>query len=296
MSEFAPKWLALREPADHTARAHQLVEPLVQALSQRLDARAVLQVADLGAGTGSNFRYLAPRLPYDQLWRCYESDIALIEFGRRELLHWGERNGFETRVAPGQVALGSKQHTLCVQWHRVDLQTAELATVVERCDLLTCSALLDLVSATWLERLVIAMSQLETIGLFALTYDGAIEWDPALDDDPLVAEALNRDQHTDKGFGPALGPNAAVELSRLCAQYGFALIDAPSPWHLGPERHELHDHLLSDLHDLMIARQGDALRAGDWHRQRQSLRATGALLTVGHRDQLIEPHRTPSGS
>ena len=44
----------------------------------------------------------------------------------------------------------------------------------------------------------------------ALTYDGRIDLSPADPLDATIASAVNAHQHTDKGFGPALGPSAAA--------------------------------------------------------------------------------------
>jgi hypothetical protein len=170
MSDFDPNWLALREPVDHAARADQLIEPLTLALKARCHTTNVWQIADLGAGTASNFRYLAPRLPSDQIWHCYESDSALIELGLGELQRWAERCGFESRINDQGIMLESEQRSLGVYWHQVNLQLISPTTLLEGCDLVTCSALLDLVSTAWLEGIVAPMGQCAKIGLFALTY------------------------------------------------------------------------------------------------------------------------------
>ena len=44
--------------------------------------------------------------------------------------------------------------------------------------------------------------------LFALTYDGRIGCSPEDPDDGLIVALVNEHQRTDKGFGPALGPDA----------------------------------------------------------------------------------------
>src|SRR5438045_9613778 len=63
-------WLALREPADADARAVELVEPVRRRLAG-LD-RPVIH--DLGSGTGSMARWLAPRLSGPQHWGLYDRD------------------------------------------------------------------------------------------------------------------------------------------------------------------------------------------------------------------------------
>ena len=64
MSGFTGEWLALREPADIAARSQELTSFVRDAL----ESRARLEIVDLGSGTGSNVRYLAPRLPSPQHW------------------------------------------------------------------------------------------------------------------------------------------------------------------------------------------------------------------------------------
>ena len=77
MSEetFTADWLALREPVDHRSRAADLVAPVAEWWGSRPGQR----VLDLGSGTGSNLRYLAPRLPGEQAWTLVDRDAALLE-------------------------------------------------------------------------------------------------------------------------------------------------------------------------------------------------------------------------
>jgi hypothetical protein len=83
---FDPAWLALREPADHDARAESLLPPLVEALGGRpFGARngGHFTVHDLGSGTGSMARWLAPRLPGPQRWVLHDHDPVLLAEAER---------------------------------------------------------------------------------------------------------------------------------------------------------------------------------------------------------------------
>src|SRR5438874_8082377 len=64
VGDFSAGWLALREAADHAARSDRLARAAAGAIRGRTPVRIV----DLGCGTGSNLRYLAPRLPPPQRW------------------------------------------------------------------------------------------------------------------------------------------------------------------------------------------------------------------------------------
>ena len=71
---FSPDWLALREAADHRSRAR----PLVSRLRAAWRAHGWTRLVDLGSGTGSNLRYLAPRLPGRQEWTLIDHDARLL--------------------------------------------------------------------------------------------------------------------------------------------------------------------------------------------------------------------------
>jgi len=70
----SPSWLALREEADARARSADLVEEL----RPRLPPADRVVVHDLGCGTGSMGRWLAPRLTGPQHWILSDRDTALL--------------------------------------------------------------------------------------------------------------------------------------------------------------------------------------------------------------------------
>src|SRR5690606_5694169 len=75
MSGFSPDWLALREPADHAS-----INAAVRAACVRVFAgRDIVRIVDLGCGTGSNLRSLAPALGVRQHWSLIDNDPALLE-------------------------------------------------------------------------------------------------------------------------------------------------------------------------------------------------------------------------
>ena len=70
----SPAWLRLREAADAAARASDLVEKI----RPHLPACGRAVIHDLGCGTGSMCRWLAPRLPGTQHWIMYDRDADLL--------------------------------------------------------------------------------------------------------------------------------------------------------------------------------------------------------------------------
>lgn len=253
---FSAEWLSLREPADMAARDATL---LAQAA---IAAGPDPVVLDLGCGTGSTLRGLAPHLPPHARWHLVDNDPALLERAAGE--------------APGRARI-----------HALDLGDLD-GLPLDGVTLVTASALLDLMPADWIAALA---GRLAAAGLpfyAALSYDGTMGWDPALPRDAAVTRAFNDHQRGDKGLGPALGPRAATEAARIFAQAGFAVHEAESPWRIGSDQAPLHRALIAGIAE--AAAETGLTDAQDWGRARSQ--DPGAVCTIGHRDMLA----LPSGS
>jgi len=77
-------WLRLAEPFDHAARSAGLVADLRAALP----TDRPIGIVDLGAGIGSNLRYVAPRLGGEQEWLLVDRREQLLEELPDELGRW----------------------------------------------------------------------------------------------------------------------------------------------------------------------------------------------------------------
>lgn len=252
LTSFPTAWLDLREPADHAAR-----NPVLRSAAASLVGSGGL-IVDLGCGTGSTVRALQPDLAPAVRWRLVDHDPAVL----REA---GRRTGAET--------------VFC------ELAREELP--IEGAALVTASALLDLVSAAWIERLADALQAHRCPVYAALSYDGRLSFDPAHPGDGAVVAALNAHQRTDKGFGPALGPEGATALAAALRSRGFTVRIEDSPWRLGPDDSALAAALLPGIAEV-AAGWGGVAAAEDWRAFRQA-RATDGRCVVGHVDLLATP-------
>ena len=266
MSEgFSADWLALREPYDAQARSASLLARL----AAWRGGHDMLRVVDLGAGTGSNLRVTAAALGGAQDWTLVELDPALIAAGHE-------------RLAQAEVAWRYRRLDLAQDLERLGEQPV---------DLIAASALLDLVDAAWLSRLVAWRAETGAALHIALTFDGRIEWRPPDDGDSVVAGLVLAHQHGDKGFGPALGPNAvAVLRSLLAGVRGELLVDA-SDWALAAADRAIQAALL-DSYAAAAGATAPEQRATTeaWQVRRRRLIAAGrSSLRVGHLDLLFLP-------
>ena len=282
MSEsFDADWLALREPFDARARCTALIERLIATLPQRP------HLVDLGAGTGSLFRALAPSIGRAQVWTFVDADETLLGAAFEITATWAERHGWPV-TWPGRALL---VHTPGGAW-RVEGLVEDLADpallAARRADAVVCSALLDLVSAAWLDRLADVLS---CPLLACLSLDGRGAWLPRHPADAIVTAAFRRDQRRAKGFGPALGVAAPAHLLRRFAARGSATRSAPSDWRIPRSATRMAVSLVATTAE--AARASTPARRGvidEWEQTRLTQARRGGLaIHVGHRDILALP-------
>jgi hypothetical protein len=264
---------------------------LTDAVAQSLTRRDELQIVELGTGTGSNIRYLAPRLGGPQRWTAVDRDAELLELMPFRLAEWARGRAYEVFQSDRLTTIRGTAFECRVETRQRDLDRLD-AELVTHCDLVTASALLDLVSESWLRTLAALCAEQEVVALFALTYNGRSSCAPREPDDDWIRDLLNAHQHTDKGLGgPAAGPDAADAALRAFAGVGYDVQEADSHWVLGPELAELQRQLIDGWAGAareLVPRQADAIRS--WHERRQAhLQAGRSHIVVEHADLAAWP-------
>jgi hypothetical protein len=262
---FSSDWLALREPYDRAARNAEVLDAVVAAFH----GQASISVVDLACGTGSTLRAIGERLPRLQNWRLVDNDLGLLAIAG-------------TLGRPPDVTVAA---------HAVDLvRDLELA-LDGPIDLIVTSALLDLVSKDWLERLIVETAVRRLPLYAALSYDGRVSFDPAVAGDDEIVAAVNRHQRGNKGFGRALGPDAIRQAERICKRVGYSFQRGASDWTFGVVDQAIQQEVLrgyagaaGELRDLSQA------RIADWLAQRLELVTAGSSsMRVGHVDFFAMP-------
>lgn len=268
MSGFSVEWLTLREDYDMHAR-----NPVVLgAVISRMKLKGAVRLIDLACGTGSTLRSLSSQLPARQHWDLVDNDSRLLNVA----------------CAPnfaGDVGLNAVQLDL-----NVDLEVV----LHQPSDLITTSALLDLVSEAWLDRFARRVAAHATPVYAALTYDGRVEFSPVDPMDAGIVEAVNTHQHTDKGFGPALGPLAAAAAINKFESLGYSIVQGNSDWVIGTTDRDIQIELLDGWAG--AAREMRSLPGRDidgWlTRRRRALDQRASTMRVGHVDFFATPSTT----
>lgn len=297
-ASFSADWLQQREPFDTAARDAAAPRLAFQALQELRAAgpgstRPTLRVIDLACGTGANLRWLAPRLGGAQQWLVVDHDAALLQrwpaclgvpvgssMGRLHHSGTGVRTNFRADIVRSRLDLAQDLERL--PWHAAQLVTA--------------SALLDLVSAAWLQRLVAAATAARVAVLMALNVDGRQRFAPRDADDAAVAALFEGHQQRDKGFGgPSLGAAAGPALVLALRRAGYRVDHARSDWWLDG-RHDTQAlacqrALVDGMAGAATEQQPAAAATVRAWQQRRLALAARSTLRVGHLDVLALPPR-----
>lgn len=253
---FDADWLSLREPHDARARAQT---PLAALAGWAAD-RAHLDIVDLGCGTGSTLRFLAPCLPaVAQRWTLVDNDQALLD----------------------RVAIPDLPHGSAVTTRRIDLAQALDEVPWPAGGLVTGSALIDLVSRQWIDRLADRCAGAGATLYMSLSFTGAATWLPQLAGDRAVVAAIDAHQRGDKGFGPALGPDAHQALATAMAAHGYRVAEGSSDWSFGPIDGDIQRRLIADWADAAASLDDPPDDLSAW-RDRRLAMVDRARFYVGH--------------
>jgi len=265
---FSSAWLTLREPYDLQARNRAVLDAVAGWAAERPSVALV----DLACGLGSTLRAMTERLPKRQSWRLVDNDLSLL-------------------ARAGDLA---KPPDLTVTSVPVDLARDLEAALDGPVELVTTSALLDLVSEEWLERLVTEAAARRLPLYAALSYDGLATLDPVDPLDAAVIDAVNEHQRHDKGFGPALGPEAAATAPARFEAVGYTVTQGASDWVFGPRDGEIQSEVLTGwavaAREIGISSIGEII--GWLARRRDHIAAGRSSMRVGHVDFFARPIAT----
>jgi hypothetical protein len=297
MSGFSADWLTLRERYDVAARNAAVLDAVAHAFADQ----GSIALVDLACGTGSTLRAIGSHLPPRQAWRLVDNDLSLL--ARASAAHVPAISALRTRVfdALRWTPVRRQGHAPLKDSGRPPLVTVvakpvDLARDLELAlegplDLVTTSALLDLVSAEWLDRLIVEAAARRLPVYAALSYDGRTVIEPESRFDREVLAGFNLHQRTDKGFGPALGPIAAARAVERFAHFGFAVEQGRSDWVFAPDDRDIQETLFAGWAE--VAALTTTLTAEEiarWRAERRAALAAGrSQLRIGHVDVFARP-------
>lgn len=235
-------------------------------------------IRDLGCGSGSLGRWLAPQLPGPQRWVLHDRDAGLL--ARAEA------------GTPATAADGTPVTARVEQGDLTDLDAAQLSGT----SLVTASALLDLLTAEEVDALADACTAAGCPALLTLSVTGSVGFFPAEPLDSVFGAAFNAHQRRIVDGRRLLGPDAGAAAEHAFAERGAVTEVRSSPWRLGPgtvgrEWAELTEEWLRGWIAAACEQQPDlaAVAAAYLHRRLSACAAGELRVVVGHLDVLALP-------
>lgn len=263
-------WLRLREPADADARSRELVDIARTHLSD-----GPLTIHDLGAGTGSMTRWLAPQLDGPQRWVLHDRDADLV------------------RLAIGMPVPRARDGAAVTVAARLGDVTRLDAATLSGASLVTASALLDMFTEDEADRFAGTCAATGCPALVTLSVVGRVGLLPADPLDARVESAFNAHQTRVSAEGRLLGPGAAAVTAAALRRAGLEVLERRSPWRLGVDRAALIEVWFAGWTRAALEQDPTLLEPlASYTRRRRSQLAAGSLsATVEHVDLLALPRR-----
>lgn len=263
-----PQWLRLREPADAAARSRALA----RTLRGDLDPGARVVVHDLGCGSGSMGRWLAPLLPGAQHWVLHDRDPGLLRIAQTDPPRSSAAHPVTLETRTGDLA----------QLGRDDLAGAGL---------ITASALLDMMTAAELEHLVRLCIEVGCPVLLTLSVTGRVRLSPSDPLDAVLEAAFNDHQRRTSEGREQLGPDAARAAADRLGGLGAEVEVAPSAWHLDDKSRSLLEAWLEGWVGAACEQRPELAPSGAAYleRRRADLEEGRLAVTVQHLDLLARP-------
>ena len=227
----------------------------------------VLEIIDLGAGTGANQRWLAPRLPFRQRWIHLDHDRAIsrsLPLPRDTMIIDGSVEALARLLADG-----TSDHRL-----------------------VACSALLDVLTADHLDAVCRAVIANQVPALFSLSVTGTQSISPPDPNDQRLLDAFNDHQ---RRAGRA-GPDAITLAVDTLGTGGFTVRIQETPWRLTASSDlAFVEQLLQERLDAAVVQDPSLTPvAKAWFELRRAQLELGVLrMEVGHRDILALPGGLP---
>ncbi|MFI8067465.1 MULTISPECIES: class I SAM-dependent methyltransferase [unclassified Streptomyces] len=271
---YAPEWLELREGPDAAARAGDLIDPLRIRLAN-LPGKAGLVIHDLGCGTGSMGRWLAPRLDGPQHWILHDRDPYLLHFAA---------------VASPRSAADGSRVTVETRRGDVGLLTPD---ALAGASLVTASALLDVLTREEIGTLATACTGAGCPALLTLSVAGRVELTPSDPLDDEIADAFNAHQRR----GGLLGPDAVTVACEAFSERGATVRLHPSAWRLGPAESALTAQWLRGWVGAAVEERPELKEPAERYlRDRLEACRAGELKVVVHHSDLLALSRPTGGA
>jgi precorrin-6B methylase 2 len=288
---FEIDWLKERFRFDSDAR-NQNVE---QICIDYFQDDPILNIVDIGSGTGANGLYLIERFSQNQNWTFVELNPALANASIEKVYSFAQEKNYEIEIGKEHLLLQKGEQKIQIRIITESFLELEKHVDLQHTDLLTANAVFDLLNEEMLLALLQKLWQHQVAILSTINYEGMAFW-PASKTDPIYIERYEAHMQRPQSFGQALGPQTMPTLIKMCEEHKKLFTAGESNWRIAEMDTTMHQLLLDYLKTGVL----DMLETDEdkkdfllWLQIRQNLARRYALQQmVFHQDIFIPSHHS----
>jgi len=271
--EFS-SWLDERFVHDVSAR-NKSVE---QACFSYFDKQDVINIMDVGSGTGSTFLALYARIENDQNWTFLEQDAKLIDHSVKRICKELAVEGFQIETLDNKTTFSTDSRTITLTTLNDSLLNIDTYLRDLSIDLVTAYAKFDQI-----------VRGHNCAILSVLNYTG-MSFNPVLEGDDTCIELYHGHMLRSQHFGIGMGPNCHRDIKKYYSDNGANYTEGNSIWHLDPQAQAMHGFILEYMEIAINEMPGRPEYFNDWLKNRRQESGDNRLLIqVDHFDYFVAP-------
>lgn len=280
---FTSTWLALREPYDILSRNKNLKKFIRQ--SDR--------ILDIGAGTGAFSRWCLANNIFFENMMLLDHDQRLLNNTQRITSRFCKnRKLIIKKVSKKEFKVEDPVSNLTFGFKTLNKDLSLSINLINNFDVLSMSALIDLLSFNYLKKLFNKIKCDKVIAM-TLCFNGKINWNDKNSYDKYIVNEFNREQQSIKAGDISLGYRSIDKVKQLSKKKEFKITIYDSSWRLlsnTDDNKNFHHKYLETLYKpLKRNKYTDNKILEKWYISKIKSINNGSLETrVGHNDIIIE--------
>ena len=220
------EWLNLRYKIDAASRSSKIESLFLNGLNSQHRT-----IVDLGAGTGSNFRYYHEKLPAThQHWYLIDRGHDLLE----ETLINLEKGGMKLDHREGNtIHLSKEEKSYCLELTIADIFSKEVDPFLKKANIIVSNAFFDLASKPQLQTFFKKINPQQRF-IATINYVG-MSFAPSSGDDLQWIEKYEQHMQRTRPEGQSSGPHCMRHMKEILQNLSINFQHHESHWELMPD-------------------------------------------------------------
>lgn len=290
---FNTEWLEERFSFDSQAR-NTVVE---NACFTLFADKKTLNILDLGSGSGSSFLYLSEKLPQDQYWSFVELNPILANASLERISGIASGKGWKVVEKSNGIIIGTQNKSIEIEVINHSFLELEERVDLEKFDLATAAAVLDLLTENMLHDLLNLLSNNGVSLLATINYEG-MKFTPSGPGDAMYINLYGQHMQREQSFGRTLGPDCLKSIKAYGETSNLKIISGESNWQVGRNDQKMHTFLLDYMAGAipdMLTSNTDVTAFEHWlWEKREMVERQNLESKVFHFDVFIKNAKAPS--